>query len=204
MGLRRKKKELRERRIMQAGRELFIEKGFNSTTMEEIAARSDLGVGTLYNYFKNKNALLVAIFDNAHVEAVENIESITSNPPPDPVDGVLSVVYSYDSWSEFGKPLLRDLMAVSFREMDGMGRDFLQMDMEVMGQLGVLLAEYQRRGAVSGDIKIQEAVMLIYSAFFMQIMMYISMDDMTLDMLRDVSRRQFDLMFHGLAAGNVS
>lgn len=198
MGLRNRKKAQREQRIMQAGRELFIKKGFGDTTMEEIAERAEVGVGTLYNYFKNKNALLVAIFDEVHLQAVEKIEAVVKDPPDDPVEGVLAVLFQYDTWYGFGKPLLRELFAVVFQQMGGMGREFMQMDMEVMGQLGVLLDEYQRRGALAADVNVQEAVMLIYGGFFMQITMFVSMDDMTLDMLKIMSQRQFQLMFRGL------
>lgn len=198
MGLRNRKKAQREQRIMQAGRELFIKKGFGDTTMEEIAEHADVGVGTLYNYFKNKNALLVAIFDEVHLEAVEKIEAVVKDPPADPVEGVLAVLMMYDTWYGFGKPLLRELFAVIFQQMGGMGSEFMQMDLEVMGQLGVLLNEYQRRGVLAADLNVQEAVMLIYGCFFTQITMFVAMDGMTMDMLQIMSRRQFELMFRGL------
>ena len=74
----------------------------------------------------------------------------------------------------------------------------MQMDMEVMGQLGALLTIYQRRGALAPDVNVQEAVLLIYGGFFMQITMYVAMEDMTMDMLKGISRRQFTLMARGL------
>jgi AcrR family transcriptional regulator len=47
-------------RIMRAAGELFAQRG-NDAQMDEIAARSGLGMGTLYRHFPNKLALLTAI-----------------------------------------------------------------------------------------------------------------------------------------------
>ncbi|MDP1756885.1 MAG: helix-turn-helix domain-containing protein, partial [Pseudohongiella sp.] len=59
MGLRERKKLLRLQRIVAAARELFINKGFNTTTIQDIAVEADVGLGTLYLYAKSKEDLLV-------------------------------------------------------------------------------------------------------------------------------------------------
>jgi len=60
MGIYERKQRERERRrqeILDAAREVFSAKGFNSATMEEIASKAELSPGTLYLYFKNKEEL---------------------------------------------------------------------------------------------------------------------------------------------------
>src|ERR1700743_3419497 len=47
-------------RIIASARKLFARLG-NDAQMDEIAARSGLGMGTLYRHFPNKQALLTAI-----------------------------------------------------------------------------------------------------------------------------------------------
>jgi TetR/AcrR family transcriptional regulator, cholesterol catabolism regulator len=56
----RKKGEVRDR-IRTAALSLFREKGYEATTVEEIAARADVAKGTFFNYFPRKDALLVAL-----------------------------------------------------------------------------------------------------------------------------------------------
>lgn len=53
----RKKREMRER-IYQTARLLFLEHGFNSTTVEEIADAADIAQATFFNYFPSKAAVL--------------------------------------------------------------------------------------------------------------------------------------------------
>ena len=56
-----REKEMRRRQIQDAAKELFILKGFNSTTIEEIAEKAELSPATIYLYFKNKEELYASI-----------------------------------------------------------------------------------------------------------------------------------------------
>ncbi len=47
--------------ITDAARTLFTTKGYETTTMAEVARHAGVGVGTVYLYFKNKSDLLYAI-----------------------------------------------------------------------------------------------------------------------------------------------
>ncbi|MDM8555092.1 TetR/AcrR family transcriptional regulator [Desulfococcaceae bacterium HSG7] len=64
MGIQERKKRERERRRQQiavAAKKIFSVKGFNKTTMEDIARETELSAGTLYLYYKNKNELFVSL-----------------------------------------------------------------------------------------------------------------------------------------------
>jgi AcrR family transcriptional regulator len=47
--------------ILDAAARLFAEKGFHRTTTKDIAEAADVSEGTLYNYFKNKEDMLLGI-----------------------------------------------------------------------------------------------------------------------------------------------
>ncbi|MBC8374982.1 MAG: TetR/AcrR family transcriptional regulator [FCB group bacterium] len=51
--------------ILKAAVHLFAQKGFAETKLEDVAALAEFGKGTLYNYFKNKDDLLLSAFDYA-------------------------------------------------------------------------------------------------------------------------------------------
>lgn len=53
----RKKKELK-RLILDAGKKLFIEEGFDKVTIRRLAEKIEYSPGTIYLYFKDKNELL--------------------------------------------------------------------------------------------------------------------------------------------------
>ena len=54
----------RRREIFDASVHLFLQKGFNETSMREIAEAAGLGKSTLYDYFKTKDEILVYYFED--------------------------------------------------------------------------------------------------------------------------------------------
>ncbi len=58
----RVKSEMKEQKIIAAAMELFAKKGYYYTNVKEIAAKADVGVGTVYIYFENKDEILIKIF----------------------------------------------------------------------------------------------------------------------------------------------
>lgn len=73
--LTRKERERLQRRqeILSSATKLFAEKGYTNTTLEDIAIRSEFGIGTIYNYFANKEEIFRCIVDisiDDHVDIV--------------------------------------------------------------------------------------------------------------------------------------
>jgi AcrR family transcriptional regulator len=50
-------------KVLAAAREAFAEGG-ESTSLEEIARRAGVGIGTLYRHFPNRQALLEALYES--------------------------------------------------------------------------------------------------------------------------------------------
>ncbi len=64
MGLKERRlreKEERKSLILEAAKELLLKRGIAGTSMNQIAADAELGVATLYSYFKNKEELFLII-----------------------------------------------------------------------------------------------------------------------------------------------
>lgn len=58
------KKATREK-ILQVAQRLFQDKGFDETTVRDIAAEVGMGTGTLFNYFASKEEVVVALAEEA-------------------------------------------------------------------------------------------------------------------------------------------
>lgn len=61
--LREVQKALTRERVIEAAMEIFDERGFGPTTMNEIAARANLNRGTIYLHFADKPAIIQAAVD---------------------------------------------------------------------------------------------------------------------------------------------
>jgi len=51
------------REILEAAERVFVSKGYEAATVEEIAREAEFAVGTLYNFFEGKEALFLAVAD---------------------------------------------------------------------------------------------------------------------------------------------
>jgi len=56
--------EERKKQILEAASNVFARAGFDDARMDDIAAESGLSKGSLYWYFKNKDAIIQAILEN--------------------------------------------------------------------------------------------------------------------------------------------
>lgn len=56
-----REKEQRRSDIISAAQKLFISKGYDNVSMDDIAGEIKLGKATLYRYFKSKQSLLLAV-----------------------------------------------------------------------------------------------------------------------------------------------
>ncbi|MEP7291447.1 MAG: TetR/AcrR family transcriptional regulator [Chloroflexota bacterium] len=66
----------RRSQILDAAVTVFAQKGFHPTTIRDIAREAGIADGTVYNYFDNKTALLLGIFDRLN-ETDQRAESFS-------------------------------------------------------------------------------------------------------------------------------
>lgn len=67
--------------LLAAASDCFVEKGYDATTMTEIAARAGASIGSLYQFFPTKEALAEAL-TTAHAEALyERMEHLVTKVP---------------------------------------------------------------------------------------------------------------------------
>lgn len=60
----------RKRQIIHAARQLFIEKGYNNTFVNDIISAANISKGTFYNHFTSKSECLIAILEETREETI--------------------------------------------------------------------------------------------------------------------------------------
>lgn len=83
------KKAAMRARLLSTARELFIEQGYEQTTLLQIVARAQTSIGNCYFYFSNKEAILLAIAEEFRAEIAERIDTAIADLPLGP--GLLAV-----------------------------------------------------------------------------------------------------------------
>ncbi len=75
-------RELVEEEILRVGTECFSKRGYQATTIEEIAARVEISRVTFYTYFKSKEELLQAIFQRGLHDYEQGLTAILREDLP--------------------------------------------------------------------------------------------------------------------------
>ena len=91
VGRRERNKQEKLDRITAAARELFAERGVDEVTTQEIAAKADIGAGTLFLYAKNKGELLLLVQNSGYADALTQGRR-AAEAIPDMLDAVMAIV----------------------------------------------------------------------------------------------------------------
>jgi AcrR family transcriptional regulator len=96
---REREREQRKNHILDTARALLFEKGLNATSINQIAKRSEMSVGAIYFYFKDKEELFAAL----QVEGLELLhktihKSLDTKSTPE--EKVRSIASAYLHFSE--------------------------------------------------------------------------------------------------------
>src|SRR5271165_349675 len=70
-----KKSEATRSRILETALNLFRDRGFDETTMRDIASAAGVATGAAYYYFESKEALVMAFYEESNVAMHEQIEA---------------------------------------------------------------------------------------------------------------------------------
>ena len=66
--------------ILDAAEELFAEQGLANAHMNDISAKAGVAVGTLYNHFKDRDALLAALLETRRGELLARMDAFLEQP----------------------------------------------------------------------------------------------------------------------------
>ena len=156
----RKKQETRDR-ILSVAHEMLIAKGFEGTTLEQVAEEADVSKATFYNYFQNKDALLRAI---AEIEIAAVGEQMAGEPglPKSPLAMIhrsLEVMFSQES---IAISVVRQVILNAV----GRGEEMPAPITELSNMLVDLVRQAQEQGELRIDLNPERLAEAIGTAYF--------------------------------------
>lgn len=92
MGLRERKKQQTREALVEAAARLFAEKGYDRTTVADIAAAADVSTRTFFSYFRAKEDVLFAGTDRRLKAIAEALEAVQAERPLEAVHRVVEHV----------------------------------------------------------------------------------------------------------------
>ena len=146
-----RRKEARPGEIVAAALQVFVERGFAATRVEDVARRAGVTKGTVYLYFDGKEALFKAVVRNTIVPCIAKGEALAEAHTGTARELFLALVENW--WRLIGEtelsgiPKLMLAEAVNFPELARFYHD------EVVSRGHRLIASVLERGMASGEFR---------------------------------------------------
>ncbi|MFI5802619.1 TetR/AcrR family transcriptional regulator [Streptomyces sp. NPDC051561] len=145
-------------KLLAEARTAFAEHGTDAS-LEEVARRAGVGIGTLYRRFPTRHALLSAVFQDAVDELLAHAQELEKSPAP--CEALVTWLRAIITHTGEYRGLARALMTASACP-DGTGEGTAMAACSIpMREAGTaLLARAQEAGTVRADVPIRDLMQL--------------------------------------------
>jgi AcrR family transcriptional regulator len=140
-------REQREAQILAAAARVFAQKGYHAATTKEIAAEAGVSEGTIYNYFKSKRDLLIAMSLRLALDSLQELDSLP--PMEDERAHVTALVTNRFELLLSNLDLVRGLMPEILVD-DDLRQEYMT---KVLSPAVSYLAEYLSKRAEAGALR---------------------------------------------------
>ena len=149
--------------ILNAAREIFLEEGYENTSIRKIASRIEYSPGIIYLHFKDKNQLLLALHDKAFECKMEALFHSVQNIP-DPMERLAATGKAYISYG-VENPKDYELMFILSCTMEALAvkQEFWKDGAMAIGMLKSNIKECVDAGYFRKDIDIDAVSLMLWS-----------------------------------------
>ena len=197
MNLRATNKAKRQRLIVSNAARLFSSTGYDLTTIELVAARSNVSPATIYNNFENKIGLLLAVL----IEEGEGVQQIGQKIIDQRAANNLSVIYRLielyvDHPMEFmNKSCWRQALAASSASSHKkFTQEYQNVDKQLQVQLIELMHQLYNEDFFRTEVDPQSLGEIIWNNVDQMFTDFISDEKMSLEALKNTLNRQTEAL----------
>lgn len=192
-GLRTKQKAARERRILEAAVRMFRAEGYKSVRIEDLAEAAEVSAGTVYNYYRTKGDILIAVVALEVEEVLAAGARVVTNPPNGAEVAILKLIFGYfdHSLEYLSKDMWRLAMALSIEAPDTPnGHRYRDLDQRLSDQVTELIATLQGRNKVRADLSATALGQIVFNTLNQEFIDFVRKDSMTLAQLKEKVAQQ--------------
>jgi len=149
--------------ILDAALKTFVKRGYSETKVAEIASEAGVAEGTLYNYFQNKEGLLLALFDEKWGGIIGGIRGKISrlDDPSKKLKAIFSqVVIMFKKNRQLAELFMVDVKQSSIF----LNNYTINRIVEFLDLIEEVLVEGKQKGVYRRDLDTRVAKMIIFGA----------------------------------------
>ena len=188
-GIREQKKTQTRNAIVDAAIRLFSEKGFEQTSMDELARSAGVGKATIYGYFKTKNDIFLAFCEEEVEYAFTALDAKLDAEAPlaeQLVAQVMGQLTYVTRNREFGRIFAREMLF----PLDQTTSKSREIDIRYLSKLAEVLSRAQARGELPHGTDLLLLIGHLHALYIMVLSSFYLNDIVNLD--------EAELMLYGL------
>lgn len=194
----RRSAELRER-IFRSALDLFAQKGFSETTVEDITNAADVGKGTFFNYFPSKDHILLAFGEMQLARLREAVEE--ARQTNEPLPKFLRSLTTRMTEEPARNPDLIRVLLLAFLSNPDVRQAMLDLQTRVLALHSEMIQLGQERGEIRKDLPPIEIAQVFRQVIFGTLLIWSLYGDASLQSRMDSA---FEIVWTGLSPRNVS
>ncbi|WP_317204687.1 TetR/AcrR family transcriptional regulator [Janthinobacterium sp.] len=167
-----RRKDARPQELIAAALDLFVERGFASTRLEDVAKRAGVSKGTLYLYFENKEELFKAVVRENIVHVIGQAEDSVAASTDSSVDLLRAMLMEW--WRHVGATKLAGITKLMMAESGNFPELTQFYNEEVVTRGNAIITSVLKRGMARGEFRSVDAELMtaILSAPVIMLMMW--------------------------------
>lgn len=196
-----RRKEARPQELLAAALDLFVERGYSATRLDDVAARAGVSKGTLYLYFANKEELFKAVVRENMVPVLGEAEDIVENFEGSTADLFREIILGW--WERIGSTKLSGIAKLMMAESSNFPEVAQFYFEEVISRGNAMIMSMLERGIKRGEfrhIDVNQAMNVVCAPMLMLMMWKHSFNTCRVDPLQPEAYLNsfIDLLLNGL------
>lgn len=163
-GKREQNKRKNRQAILDAAQQLFIQRGFQDTRIDDLARAAGIGKGTIYTYFASKEAILLALIANMRIRIHQQFADLNDTEAP-VAEQLLNLFMCQFSFVEENPELARIMFRESMFPDNNTMTQRNQVDIQYFNAVTEILHQGQQRGELRGGIDLFTCTLQMYSNY---------------------------------------
>jgi len=188
--------EEKRSRILDAAEHVFARRGFHGARVTDIARRAGVADGTIYLYFKNKDDLLVSLFED-RMSRVNAMLLKTLEQTQGARARIERFLAEYLSLAD-ERPSLAEVMSIELRATSKFMKEYKNVKfLQFLGLVGRVVEEGQQEGAIRTDVQPELVARALFGAVDELLVRFVMARRKPSD-IKEASRQLFAVFWSGL------
>ena len=146
-----RRKDARPQELLAAALDLFVERGYAATRLDDVASRAGVSKGTLYLYFTNKEELFKAVVRENIIPIVDEAEDIVEGHAGSSAELFREIIMGW--WERMGNTKLSGITKLMLAESNNFPEVAQFYHTEFISRANAMIVRMIERGISRGEFR---------------------------------------------------